>query len=670
MSDSDKLGRYWLLERIALGGMAEIHLAFVRGPAGFDRVVVLKVLRRDLVSDPDHVRMFLTEARTIARLNHPNIVHAHELEEAGGTWFIAMEHVAGSSFRELLVKVRKRGELIPPDVALGLMIQACAGAQAAHELLSPSGEPMGLVHRDISPDNLMVRGDGHVKLLDFGIAKFARADETTRQGTLKGKIAYMSPEQCRQGELDRRSDVFSLGVVGWELLAAARLFRRESDFASMQAIVGGEVHDLAGERPSMPPELVEVIHRALSLLPDDRQPSAEALRKELQSVADSQGWDVSVDRVGAFVTGHLGDDQSARARDLEAAITQALDGPDDLELSLSEETELLDVAEPAPPASPRRPRTGLMGGLLGAAIGAAATLWWLAEHPTPPPLADEPAAVDAIDGVDEVEPAEPAEDVAPPALAGHAVRVGLAPVMDPGPYLAAHEGVRLHLEGSLQRPVELVPHDSYLDLAASLLDGSVDVASLPPKLYLETRAAAEIDVLAFKQVDGGTGTDSVLIVAEDDTAADIAALSGSVICLTDPSSTTGFALPSSALSAAGLDGDDYTTRLSGNHLQALRDVLDGTCRAAGTYSDMLRAADATELEVGSLRVLALTGRSPQDGICSGPHTDEALSEQLTDALLSYEPPADSEPTVENITGFGDGTDAAYDDLRRALHAAP
>ena len=627
VSASDKLGRYWLLERIALGGMAEIHLAFVQGAAGFDRVVVLKVLRRDLIGEADHVEMFLTEARTIARLNHPNIVHAHELEEADGTWFIAMEHVAGSSFRELLVKVRRRGELVPPDVAVGLLLQACAGAHAAHELLSPAGEPLGLVHRDISPDNLMVRGDGHVKLLDFGIAKLSESTvEQTRQGTLKGKIAYMSPEQCRQGLLDRRSDVFSLGVVAWELLAATRLFKRESDFASMQAIVGGDVLDLRAARPGLPKDLVDAIHKALAPDAEQRHPTAEALRRVLQDIGDAHGWDTSVDRVGAFVNEHLGEEQSARARELEAAITRALDGPDDLDLE-SEEVE-------PPTPSDARPRRGLLAGVLGVALGTAGVLWWLTSQPP----------------------------------AGPPLHIGLAPVMDATPYLAAHEGMRQHLERRLDRPVVLVPHDSYGALGDALVDGSVDLASLPPKLYLETAERADVQVLAFKEVDGGSTTDSVLLVRESDTAGSVEDLRGQTLCFTDPASTTGYALPRAALIREGLAPDQYEARYSGNHLQALRDVLAGDCRAAATYADILRSADAADVTVGQLRVLALTGRSPQDAICARGELAAADAEALTQALTAFDPRGRGKRHVENITGFAPGSDAAYDDLRGALHA--
>ena len=641
MGDSSQLGRYQLLERIALGGMAEIHLAFERGNAGFERVVVLKVLRRDLVDDPDHVRMFLAEARTIARLNHPNIVHAHELEEAGGTWFIAMEHVPGSSFRELLVVVRGLREQVPVEVAVALMLQACAGAHAAHELHSPSGDLMGLVHRDISPDNLMVRADGHVKLLDFGIAKASEdADQQTREGTLKGKIAYMSPEQCQQHPLDRRSDVFSLGVVAWELLAAARLFRRESEYASMQAIVQGEVADLRELREDLPEALVQLVERALALDPAERFDTAESMRAAISEIADAEGWDVRPDVIAAWADTRLGQAQAERARQLEAAITATLAGPDDVLLDdLIEEDEEVEEARQPPP------RPHLVWAGLGIAVGALGVVAWL-NQPEPE--------------------REPVVELALPPE-GEPLVIGLAPVMDPLPYLEAHEPMRLHLEGELQRPVELRTHDSYEALSDALVNGRIPYASMPPLLYLKTRAAEpSVEVLAFKRVDGGAGTDAVLLVLEEDDIVTPAELAGSTVCFTDPSSTTGFALPRATLRRAGLDPEqDLTAHFSGNHLQVLRDLVDGHCRAAATYDDALRAAERAEVPVGRLRVLALTGRTPQDAICAGPAAERPEQTQVLEALLGFTASAPAS-SIEQITGFARGGDEDYSNLREAL----
>jgi len=591
--------------------------------------------------------MFLAEARTIARLNHPNIVHAHELEEADGTWFIAMEHVPGSSFREVLVAIRGLEEQIPVDVAVGLLSQACAGAHAAHQLHNPAGEPLGLVHRDISPDNLMVRADGHVKLLDFGIAKASEdADQQTREGTLKGKIAYMSPEQCQQQALDRRSDVFSLAVVLWEILAASRLFKRDSEYASMQAIVKGEVLPIIEARPELPPELVAIVERALSLKPEDRFESAEALRRALTALAEQQGWDLSADRIAAWAETRLGQAQSERARQLEAAITATLAGPDDLVLEPESEEVIPDPAKPT--SSTEGPRPHLVWGGLGVAVGALGAFLWFQQPNQVPEAPVEPEQLDM-------------------PMAGDPLVIGLAPVMDPLPYLAAHEGVRVYLEEQLQRPVELRTHDSYEALSDALVEGSIPYASLPPLLYLRTHERSRaLEVLAFKRVDGGSGTDAVLLVLEDDRIAAIEELSGATVCFTDPASTTGYALPRASLREAGMDPDvDITAHFSGNHLQVIRDLLEGECRAAATYDDALRAAEREDVAVGRVRVLQLTGRTPQDAICAGPAAPTEERALLRETMLSYTS-GEASGTVENITGFAAGRDADYDAVRNAL----
>ena len=266
---SRKLGRYELIERIATGGMAEIFLALERGVQGLERLVVIKRILPHLAQHERFVDMFLEEARIVARINHPNVVLIHELGEENGSFFIAMEYVAGSSFRTLMRSAAKADIPIPLDVCVGLITQACAGTHAAHEIKGASGEHIGLVHRDISPHNLMVTADGHVKLLDFGIAKATEiAEEHTKTGALKGKVHYMSPEQCQQRGLDRRSDVFALGICMWELCTARRLFKRESELMTMQAIVAGDTWAAKEFRPDMSDELNDAIMRALESAPD------------------------------------------------------------------------------------------------------------------------------------------------------------------------------------------------------------------------------------------------------------------------------------------------------------------------------------------------------------------------------------------------------------------
>jgi phosphate/phosphite/phosphonate ABC transporter binding protein len=640
----NSIGRFQLLERIALGGMAEIFLAFERGTAGFERLVVIKRLRQEFASDQIYLDMFLREARTIARLNHPNIVKVHELGEHEGSWYIAMEYVAGASFRELLVAVRRDERKLPLNVAVGLLLRACAGAHGAHELRDAQGEQVGLVHRDISPDNLMVETTGHVKLLDFGIAKVVTRDESTRMGTLKGKIAYMSPEQCQQKALDRRSDVFSLGIVGWELIAAARLFKRDSDYASMQAIVTGDQRDLVEYRPDCPEPLRRIISTALAPEADDRYPTADALRRDLIQLAERQHWDVTLDALAPTIVEFTGERQDTRARELEAAVVAKLEGPDDFELD-----DLLD--EPTPvmfktPKPDRRPEVLLAGGIALTFVFGLGI--WAMQSQTPQ-VAPVPEPVIQPD----------------PGPSGEPLTIALAPVMDETLYLEAHEALRQHLEEELDRPVMFQAWGSYDALGQALLDGHVVYASMPPYLYLQTLGEEpDLALLAMKLIDGSMGSDGVLLVREDSDVDELADLAGKRICFTDPSSTTGWALPRAALREVDALGDDTLIHLSGNHLQAIRDLDGGLCDAAGTYSGAWLGADRAGIQVGRLRVLGLTGRSPQDAMVAGPDTHETERAAIKAALLSFENPG--AVGVERITGYVDAVDPMYDALREAL----
>lgn len=648
MSTLSQIGRYQLLERIALGGMAEIFLAFERGTAGFERLVVIKRLRQEFADDETYREMFLKEARTIARLNHPNIVKVHELGEHEGSWYIAMEYVAGSSFRELLVAVRKEKRKLPLNVAVGLLIRACAGAHGAHELRDASGEQLGLIHRDISPDNLMVEASGHVKLLDFGIAKVVTRDESTRIGTLKGKIAYMSPEQCQQLPLDRRSDVFSLGIVAWELITAERLFKRDSDYASMQAIVKGELKSLREHRLDCPTMLAMLVERALRVDPAHRFDSADEMRRELIELADRLHLDLTLDAISPVIKELLGEHQQRRAGELEAAVVAKLEGPDDLILDDFTDEEAPDLA-PAPRPD-RRPELFVSGALVVAGV-VGMGIWSMQEQtPVAAPLEQDPVVEEPI-----------------PVLTGETLTIGVAPVMDEGPYLDAHEPLRSHLQTELNRPVVFRPYSSYDELGDALVEGLLDYASLPPFLYLRTEQRSDIELLATKLVDGSSGSDGVLLVVEDRGFQTLEDLQGATICFTDLSSTTGWLLPRALLAAEGVVlADEH--HLSGNHLQALRDLQAGTCEVAATYSGAWLGADRAGIPVGNLRVLALTGRSPQDAMVAGPQAHPSEKAALKAALLDFEEPGAK--GVERITGFEESAPEAYDALRAASELEP
>ncbi len=273
-------GAYRLERRLARGGMAEVFLARQRGPAGWGRPVALKRILPHLVEDESFVRMFLDEARLAARLSHPNIVHIYELGEAEGAYYIAMEYVHGVDVATLF----RRHDLqpLPPELIARLGADAAAGLHHAHTFADADGTPLGIVHRDVSPQNLLVATTGVVKLVDFGIAKAAFQSDETRPGVVKGKFAYMSPEQVIAQPLDGRSDVFALGIVLWELLAGRVAVPRADPIEGMRMVRDGRIPPIETIRPDTPPELAHALGRALARRRDER-PTAAELGFELET---------------------------------------------------------------------------------------------------------------------------------------------------------------------------------------------------------------------------------------------------------------------------------------------------------------------------------------------------------------------------------------------------
>jgi serine/threonine-protein kinase len=281
---TQQFGKYTLLANIAQGGMAEVVLAKMHGAAGFEKLVVIKRLLDKLAADKQYVDMFLDEAKIAARLSHSNIVQVLELGEVDGQYFIAMEFLAGLNVSTLAKKAQARLGGMPQDLAAQLVEQTSAGLHYAHERRLPDGRPLDIIHRDVSPHNLVVTYEGLVKIVDFGIAKAADRMTKTASGMIKGKFAYMSPEQARNEELDRRSDVYALGIVFWECLTGRRLFRRESTYKTYEAIMSGEVPPPSTLRPGIDHEFDRIALKALQRNRDKRYQTAEAMQDDLDEV--------------------------------------------------------------------------------------------------------------------------------------------------------------------------------------------------------------------------------------------------------------------------------------------------------------------------------------------------------------------------------------------------
>jgi serine/threonine protein kinase len=280
-----KFGKYLLLERIAVGGMAEVFAAKAFGVEGFERLLAIKKILPTMGEDPEFISMFVDEARIAVQLSHANIVHVLELGKHDDSLYIAMEYISGRDLRQLLDRYRKRGLPMPVPQACTIVARVCEALDHAHRKRDAAGKPLGIVHRDVSPQNVLVSFEGGVKLIDFGIAKAETRMQRTQTGILKGKFSYMSPEQVRGQPIDHRSDVFAAGVLLWELLCGRKLFTGEGDFAVLEKVRRAEVPPPRSVNPSLPEGLEQVVLKALAAEPSDRYQWCSEMHDDLVGYA-------------------------------------------------------------------------------------------------------------------------------------------------------------------------------------------------------------------------------------------------------------------------------------------------------------------------------------------------------------------------------------------------
>ena len=276
------VGRYALYGEIASGGMATVHFGRLIGPVGFSRTVAIKRLHAQFAKDPEFVAMFLDEARLAGRIQHPNVVATLDVVALEGELFLVMEYVQGESLAKLLGAMHRQGSQIPPRIVTSILAGALYGLHAAHEATDERGQPLHIVHRDVSPQNVLVGADGTSRVLDFGVAKAVGRMQSTREGEIKGKLAYMSPEQIKAGGVDRRTDVYGAAVVLWETLTARRLFDGEHAGIIFSMVMNGEIEPPSRVVPGIPPELDDVVLRGLARDPDKRYPTARAMAMDLE----------------------------------------------------------------------------------------------------------------------------------------------------------------------------------------------------------------------------------------------------------------------------------------------------------------------------------------------------------------------------------------------------
>jgi tRNA A-37 threonylcarbamoyl transferase component Bud32 len=386
-----RLGRYELLQRIAVGGMAEVYRAYAVGPGDFRKLVAIKRLLPQHALDPQLLRMFLDESRLMARFAHPNLPHVLDVNDGAGqdVPFFVMEHVAGVDLREILRAAR--GPL-PMEQVVALASGVAAGLHHAHELRGEDGRPLEIVHRDVSPSNVLVSFDGGVKVTDFGVAKWQQQKSFTYQGQLKGKFAHMSPEQCRAEPLDRRSDVFALGTLLYELATGHPPFQADSEFELLSRIVSEDAPRPRGPDGDIAPELAATIMRCLERQRERRFATAQDVQIALEAFAREQRLNVSPLGLASYVASLFAERaaawRSAAGARLEAVPEKAPALPSvrtatdtfALEETLVSQSEERAVAAAGPPSegSPARTAPRRRGAIV--AMGAALLLLGLGSY--------------------------------------------------------------------------------------------------------------------------------------------------------------------------------------------------------------------------------------------------------------------------------------------------
>jgi serine/threonine-protein kinase len=287
--EGERLDRFELIAELASGGMATVFLARLSGVAGFQRLVAIKRLHPHLAREPEFVEMFLDEARLAARIHHPNVVPIQEVGESEHGYYLVMDYIEGDTLARVLAKAAKSNGKVPYAVAIRVLLDVLAGLHAAHEMKDDHGVPLEIVHRDVSPQNILVGVDGVARVVDFGVARAASRLSTTRSGQLKGKLAYMAPEQARGGSIDRRADLFACGIVLWEALATKRLFKGDGEAETLNRVLYDPIPPPTSVRADVPKALEAICMKALSRDPTLRYATAQDFGDELEKAARALG---------------------------------------------------------------------------------------------------------------------------------------------------------------------------------------------------------------------------------------------------------------------------------------------------------------------------------------------------------------------------------------------
>jgi hypothetical protein len=411
-------GKYFLLDRINVGGMAEVWKAKTYGVEGFEKIVAIKRILPSIAEDEEFISMFIDEAKIAVQLSHASIAQVYDLGKIEDSFFIAMEYVAGKDLRAIFDRMRKRHEILPFPLTCHIVGRLCEGLDYAHRRLDGNGHELSIVHRDVSPQNVLISFEGEVKLIDFGIAKAANKVSRTRAGVLKGKFGYMSPEQVRGLPVDRRSDVFALGILLYELLTGERLFFTDSDFTTLEKVRTVDILPPRSYNPRIPEALERIVLKALAREPAERTAWASELGEELQRFG--QGHEGVTQRdLARFMKSTFAEDlEREKVKAAEAAqfrlpvhmspfarekgrgalpeIRRTMPPPPE---SPEESTERAEVPLPLPPGPPPAPRPRAVLLVIPVVIGAALLALRMNARPETPAylvVATEPASAEVL----------------------------------------------------------------------------------------------------------------------------------------------------------------------------------------------------------------------------------------------------------------------------------
>lgn len=447
------IGTYQVIAKLGEGGMASVYLGMALGKARFRKLVVTKTLHPTLCCTPEFIEMFLSEARLAAQLSHPNVVNTYEVGEDQGRPFIAMEYLEGQSYWSLLKKVGRTNLAL--ETHLEILINALAGLHYAHEFVDLDGTPLGMAHRDVSPQNVFVTYDGQVKLLDFGLAKASCAEQKTRVGVIKGKISYLAPEQATNGPIDRRTDIFAVGVMLWEALAGRRFSTGDLDIATIHKRITGAEPRIRAVLPEVSPDLADACDKALAVNPEERFATAEEMRNTLQGALDRRQHQNRTRKLATIMAETFSDERSSIRSIVERYARTADEKSDSKEIQ-TQSAEPAEVPDDAlevqidvegPPPLPkarlraaRRKQAALAGGLLLALL-AATSLYFLSrgeKSASPPSSSGAPVAKPGT-----LTQPTPAPPPVPVKVAGGAKSIELVVLTSPPEARAFVDGVEV-----------------------------------------------------------------------------------------------------------------------------------------------------------------------------------------------------------------------------------